>query len=108
MPSRRPRSRSEQNGEPPTGVSTSEPPPSVTARSGLRPRTENVSGALASISMMNSRSHRTRVPSTFWPRREQFEGVVVAHLGADLLEDRHRPLVDQVELFLGQDRARWR
>src|SRR5690349_19704538 len=66
-PSRRPRSRSEQKGEPPTGASTGLAPPMVTARSGLRGSSANEAGAEATISITNSLSHRTRSPSTSWP-----------------------------------------
>ena len=67
IPSRRPRSRSATNGEPPGGSMQSVPPPNVTARSGLRPCTVTCAGASFSCSITNSRSKRTRVPSTFWP-----------------------------------------
>ncbi len=68
IPSRRPRSRSATNGEPPGGSMQSAPPPNVTARSGLRPCTVTRAGASCSCSITNSRSKCTRVPSTFCPR----------------------------------------
>src|SRR6185437_2945588 len=42
-------------------------PPMVTARSGLRGSSVNEAGADATISITNSRSQRTRSPSTSWP-----------------------------------------
>ena len=67
VPSRRPLSRSWAKGEPPTGASTSEPPPIVTSRAGFRGRRTNDEGARAAISVTKSRSQRTRSPSTSWP-----------------------------------------
>ena len=98
MPSRRPRSRSAQNGEPPTGVSTGFPPPIVTDRAGLRAASVNDAGA-----RVGHLHHELAVPAhalavdVLAEPRQQRQSALVAHVGADLLEDRHGVLVDGVE-----------
>ena len=101
VPSRRPRSRSEQNGEPPTGVITIEPPPTCTSRAGLRGRSVNEAGAFATCSITKPRSIlHPRALDALAGSAEQVDHGLGADLDADLLEDPHRLVVD------GLDRVR--
>ena len=66
-PFRRPSSRSEKNGGPPTPIHSGVPPPTSTVLAALRACSVNVCGAFASCSITKPRSKYTRSPSTFCP-----------------------------------------
>ena len=107
-PSRRPRSRSEQNGEPPTGAST------------CRPAAADRDGPVGIARLERERRRRTRhhlehelaIPADALAvdvlpvRAQEVEGARVTHVCADLLEDRHRTFVHRLDVVGRQDRDR--